>query len=423
MSDTTDYKNTVFLPTTSFPMRGDLPKKEPKLLAEWQKLGLVETAARELARAEEIHPARRAALRQRPHPYRHRAQQDPERRRQPRPPDGWLRRRLRPRMGLPRPADRVEDRGGLPQVRPRQGRGADHQVPRRMPRLRAALDGCAGGGIPAPGRARRFRAPLRDDGFSVRGRDCRRDRQVSAQRRAVSRAAAGDVEPGRKDGTRRGRGRVPRPHLHDRVCSLPDPARDGRSGRGVGGDLDHDALDHAGQPRHRLRPRDRLRRRPRGQRGRTPAGRGPARCCSWRWRCCRRSPRRPGSQRTTFCACSRAPNWPASPPPTRCAATATTSTCRCCPASTSPPKPAPASCTPPPATARKTSSSAVRTTSKCPIPSALTARSTHGCRCSPACTSTRRPTPFAPRSTPPARCSGAASSCIPIRTPGAPRRR
>jgi isoleucyl-tRNA synthetase len=40
MSDKTDYKDTVFLPTTPFPLRGDLPKREPALLARWRKLGL-----------------------------------------------------------------------------------------------------------------------------------------------------------------------------------------------------------------------------------------------------------------------------------------------------------------------------------------------------------------------------------------------
>jgi isoleucyl-tRNA synthetase len=40
MSDKTDYKDTVFLPATPFPMRGDLPKKEPILLARWQKMDL-----------------------------------------------------------------------------------------------------------------------------------------------------------------------------------------------------------------------------------------------------------------------------------------------------------------------------------------------------------------------------------------------
>jgi isoleucyl-tRNA synthetase len=37
---TRDYKNTVFLPKTDFPMRGGLPKKEPELLARWADLGL-----------------------------------------------------------------------------------------------------------------------------------------------------------------------------------------------------------------------------------------------------------------------------------------------------------------------------------------------------------------------------------------------
>jgi len=30
-----DYRDTVFLPQTAFPMRGDLPKKEPQILARW----------------------------------------------------------------------------------------------------------------------------------------------------------------------------------------------------------------------------------------------------------------------------------------------------------------------------------------------------------------------------------------------------
>jgi isoleucyl-tRNA synthetase len=37
-----DYRDTVFLPQTSFPMRGDLPKKEPAILARWEAMGLWE---------------------------------------------------------------------------------------------------------------------------------------------------------------------------------------------------------------------------------------------------------------------------------------------------------------------------------------------------------------------------------------------
>ena len=36
----TDYRDTVFLPRTDFPMRGDLPKKEPAILARWERMGL-----------------------------------------------------------------------------------------------------------------------------------------------------------------------------------------------------------------------------------------------------------------------------------------------------------------------------------------------------------------------------------------------
>jgi len=35
-----DYKTTVFLPKTDFPMRGDLPTKEPGILQSWQEMGL-----------------------------------------------------------------------------------------------------------------------------------------------------------------------------------------------------------------------------------------------------------------------------------------------------------------------------------------------------------------------------------------------
>ncbi|HVE20778.1 MAG TPA: isoleucine--tRNA ligase [Acidocella sp.] len=41
MSDTkADYKTTVFLPTTEFPMRGELPRREPDMLRRWEEMGL-----------------------------------------------------------------------------------------------------------------------------------------------------------------------------------------------------------------------------------------------------------------------------------------------------------------------------------------------------------------------------------------------
>src|SRR5438477_11676320 len=38
----TDYRPTVFLPQTGFPMKGELPKREPQLLQRWQETKLYE---------------------------------------------------------------------------------------------------------------------------------------------------------------------------------------------------------------------------------------------------------------------------------------------------------------------------------------------------------------------------------------------
>jgi isoleucyl-tRNA synthetase len=48
----TDYKSTVFLPKTDFPMRGSLPEREPEILARWEKLDLYRRQ-REAARGRE----------------------------------------------------------------------------------------------------------------------------------------------------------------------------------------------------------------------------------------------------------------------------------------------------------------------------------------------------------------------------------
>ena len=37
---TRDYKSTVFLPKTDFPMRAGLPAKAPEILARWEEIGL-----------------------------------------------------------------------------------------------------------------------------------------------------------------------------------------------------------------------------------------------------------------------------------------------------------------------------------------------------------------------------------------------
>ena len=37
---TVDYKSTIFLPKTDFPMRAGLAKKEPEILAQWESSDL-----------------------------------------------------------------------------------------------------------------------------------------------------------------------------------------------------------------------------------------------------------------------------------------------------------------------------------------------------------------------------------------------
>lgn len=39
---TQDYRPTIFLPKTDFPMKGDLPQKEPEILKRWEAIGLYE---------------------------------------------------------------------------------------------------------------------------------------------------------------------------------------------------------------------------------------------------------------------------------------------------------------------------------------------------------------------------------------------
>ena len=40
MTEPTDYKDTVFLPKTDFPMKAGLPQKEPGILARWNEQDL-----------------------------------------------------------------------------------------------------------------------------------------------------------------------------------------------------------------------------------------------------------------------------------------------------------------------------------------------------------------------------------------------
>ena len=73
-----DLKSTLNLPKTDFPMKANLPQNEPKMLAHWEKIRIYDQIRAVAAGRAHLRPARRAALRQRPHPPRARAEQVPE---------------------------------------------------------------------------------------------------------------------------------------------------------------------------------------------------------------------------------------------------------------------------------------------------------------------------------------------------------
>ena len=216
-----DYRDTVFLPQTSFPMRGDLPKREPQILARWEKMDLWSRL--------------RAASRGRPKfilhdgpPYANgnihigtalnKIHKDViNRTRQMAGYDadyipGW------DCHGLPiewkieeQYREAKKDKDAVPVLR----------LPRRMPRLCRALAGGADGGVPPSRRRGQLARALRHHGPRLGSRDRRGDLQVPAERRAVSRPAPGDVVAGGEDRAGRGRGRVPRPHLAHDLGALP----------------------------------------------------------------------------------------------------------------------------------------------------------------------------------------------------------
>ena len=50
-ADTPDYRDTVFLPETDFPMRAGLPQREPEWLARWERIGIYDRLREKAGRA------------------------------------------------------------------------------------------------------------------------------------------------------------------------------------------------------------------------------------------------------------------------------------------------------------------------------------------------------------------------------------
>ena len=78
-----DYKSTLNLPKTDFPMRAGLPKREPEWLARWEQIGIYDR----LRDKAKDGGRKRPALCQRPSPHRSRAQQNHQGHDRALPPD------------------------------------------------------------------------------------------------------------------------------------------------------------------------------------------------------------------------------------------------------------------------------------------------------------------------------------------------
>ena len=203
-----DYRSTVFLPQDRLSDEGRPAAEgagDPRAVAG---AGPLRPGAQGPRGAREVHPPRRPALRQRRHPHRPRAQPHAQGHGRAHPDPARQGRALRARLGLPRPADRVEDRGAVPQEEARQGRGAAARVPRRVPRLCAALGRRPARAVEAARHRRRLGQSLSDDGLRRRGDDRRRADEVRRERPALPRRQAGDVVAGREDRAGRGRDRI-----------------------------------------------------------------------------------------------------------------------------------------------------------------------------------------------------------------------
>lgn len=100
-----DYKNTLNMPKSGFPMRAGLPKREPEMLKHWEEMDLYNLMLKERGQAP-LRPARWPSVLQRRIAHGSRAQQVPEGLHHPFLRDARLLHALYPRLGQPRHAHR-----------------------------------------------------------------------------------------------------------------------------------------------------------------------------------------------------------------------------------------------------------------------------------------------------------------------------
>ena len=225
----TDYRDTVFLPRTDFPMKADLPKREPELVARW----------------DARRPLRAGCARRRPGRPKFVLHDGPPY------ANGHLHmgtalnkilkdvvNRSQQMLGKDAPYVPGWDCHGLPiewqieQEYRKKGKDKD-AVPivdfrRECREFAQRWIDVQRAEFKRLGVLGDWDDPYTTMNFQRRGRHLPRARQVPARRRALSRQEVGDVVGGREDRAGRGRGRVSRPHQHHDLGALS--ADRGRAG-------------------------------------------------------------------------------------------------------------------------------------------------------------------------------------------------
>ena len=248
------YKDTMNLPQTDFPMRGNLPASEPERLRKWEGEHLYEQYPGQEQGRQALRAARRPALCQRPYPHRALLQQDPEGLRGEVPCPARLLHPLRARLGLPWPAHRAH---GGEEPGPREdGPDRPAYVAPPVPRVGPDLRGRAARGLQAPGRQRRLGASLPHvlrrttrPATSRSSRSCIWTGQVYRGRKPIHwckrcHTALAEAEIEYADET------SPSIFVRFKLDVMPGVLRGcGRRGRRLRAHLDHHALDAAGRTR------------------------------------------------------------------------------------------------------------------------------------------------------------------------------
>ena len=191
-------------------MRANLPTTEPQVIARWSRRQAVRADPRAPRWRASVRPPRRPAVRQRRHPHRPRAQQDPQGLHRQVAHDGGVRLAVCPRLGLSRPSDRAE---GRPRARPEKGTPVGRGLPARLPRLRGEVRRQPAPGLRAVGRLRFVERALPDDELPLSGGDRACPGPVRRAGYRLQRQEARPLVPALPDRAGRSRGRIRRSHL------------------------------------------------------------------------------------------------------------------------------------------------------------------------------------------------------------------